>query len=89
MKELEITKCFNLNIKVPPLKEREEILKVLSGFNIKQSDRVSIADHAKGTPIKKLLMILDMVLSVQTPDENVQINFESFKEKYDNVNFDN
>lgn len=74
---------------MPPLKEREEILKVLSGFNIKQSDRVSIADHAKGTPIKKLLMILDMVLSVQTPDENVQINFESFKEKYDNVNFDN
>ena len=74
---------------MPPLKEREEILKVLSGFNIKQNDRISIADHAKGTPIKKLLMILDMVLSVQTPDENVQIIFESFKEKYDNVNFDN
>ena len=88
LKELEITKGFNLNIKVPPLKERDEILKVLSTFNIKQSDRVLIADYAKGTPIKKLLMIIDMVLSIQSPEDDTQITFEAFQEKYDNVNFD-
>lgn len=30
-----------------------------------------------------------MVLSIQTPDEDTQITFEAFQEKYDNVNFDN
>lgn len=60
---------------MPPLKERDEILKVLSTFNIKPSDRELIAEYAKGTSIKKLLMIIDMVFSIQTPDENTQITF--------------
>jgi hypothetical protein len=58
---------------VPPLEDVKEILTVLSNYSIPERDKESIAKHAVGTPIKKLLLILDMV---SASSNNETITFE-------------
>jgi vesicle-fusing ATPase len=86
LRDLEITQCFNVNLKVPALEDVKEILTVLNGYAIPDKERESIAKYAARTPIKKLLMILDMV-SASSSSET--IDFESFKECFDAISSDN
>ncbi|CAK64212.1 unnamed protein product (macronuclear) [Paramecium tetraurelia] len=90
LKQLGVVSCFNLTFKVPNLSKKEEIRTVIYNYmNIPDKDDKSekqkkqraqiekICSTIDNIPIKRLLMLLDMVCT----DEN-ELNYEEFKSCY-------
>eukprot|EP00826_Nyctotherus_ovalis_P023979 TRINITY_DN1848_c0_g1_i7.p1 TRINITY_DN1848_c0_g1~~TRINITY_DN1848_c0_g1_i7.p1 ORF type:complete len:747 (+),score=237.39 TRINITY_DN1848_c0_g1_i7:194-2434(+) len=62
LRELGIVDSFNTVITLPVLKQPEEVQKVLESYNVEEEEKRKIAESGTYTPIKYLLLTLEMAL---------------------------
>jgi len=57
---LELVSAFNLQVSVPEINNKKDLLNIMANMEGKESDKEKIADMIGECAIKKLLMMLDM-----------------------------
>lgn len=57
---MELVSAFNLQINVPEINNKNDLLNIMENMEGNKSDKEKIADMIGECPIKKLLMMLDM-----------------------------
>jgi hypothetical protein len=72
-------KAFNIEINLPVINSKEEVMSVLSAYGGSDGEKERISQLANNIPIKSLLMMLEMAGQMN----NGELTFEDFTTAFD------
>lgn len=79
---MELCTAFNLQINIPCISNKKDILNIMENMEGTTRDKQRIADLIDEIPIKKLLMMLDMTRQLSSGP----LTFEDFSTAYQYFN---